>query len=156
MASSSRLKPKEKGKIRVLVDVNGKLGKILKTVEVYTNDYLKPISTLTLSMYVKDEFHAMGDKYRAREIFYEPCKSCHTDRGKGLTGYALFRTDCIMCHNVRKSASPISEMRKLSRERVIKAIKEGVMNTAMPGFGANNGGPLNKSQIESLVSVIKP
>lgn len=154
MASSSHLKPEEKGKISVSVDVRGKSGKISKTVRVYTNDPKKPITTIFVSMHVKDRMHMK--KYKANEIFSEQCKSCHVERGRGKKGFALFRADCIMCHNRGKSASSISEMRKQPREYIIKAIKEGVENTSMPGFDIKSGGPLKGDEIESLIAVIKP
>ncbi len=53
MASSGHLKPLEKGKIDVTVDVKGKSGPLSKTVQVHTNDPNKPLAILTLKMVVK-------------------------------------------------------------------------------------------------------
>jgi len=53
MASSSRLKPQEKGKISVSVDIHGKTGYIYKTVQVYTNDPANPVTNLSVKMQVK-------------------------------------------------------------------------------------------------------
>jgi hypothetical protein len=55
VASSGHLKPQEEGKINVAVDVKGKSGSLSKTVQVYTNDPDKPVTTLTLKMVVKNK-----------------------------------------------------------------------------------------------------
>jgi cytochrome c5 len=154
MASSSRLKPGERGKIKAAIDIKGKLGKIFKTVKVYTNDPKKPVTTLSLRLSIEDQFHV--NTFSAKEIFNEQCKSCHVELGKGKKGFALFNADCIMCHFRGKSAQPILEMRKKSKEYIAKAIREGINNTSMPGFALKNGGPLSDEEIESLVAVIKP
>lgn len=48
MAGSSRLKPGESGSITVRVDFGFGIGKIIKTVEVFSNDPKRPKVTLTL------------------------------------------------------------------------------------------------------------
>jgi len=48
MAGSSRLKPGERGSITVRVDIGDRIGKIVKTVEVFSNDPERPKVTLTL------------------------------------------------------------------------------------------------------------
>jgi len=153
MASSSRLGPKEKGKVSVSVDVRGKMGNISKTIQVYTNDPAKPVINLLVSMHVKDRLHL--SKFKAGEIFSERCRRCHIEQGRGKKGFELFRADCIMCHNNGKSASPIQEMRKKPREDIISAIRNGIDNTSMPGWGSQNGGHLKDDEIDSLVNVIK-
>lgn len=53
MASSSCLKPGEKGKIIVRIDIKGKMGSISKTVQVFSNDPKRPVVTLTLKAAIK-------------------------------------------------------------------------------------------------------
>lgn len=53
VASSSRLKPEEEGKIVATVDIKGKIGYITKTVKVFTNDPKKPMVTLVLKALIK-------------------------------------------------------------------------------------------------------
>jgi len=53
MASSSRLKPGEKGKISVSVNTAGRVGTMSKTVQVSTNDTKKPVTVLTVKMNIK-------------------------------------------------------------------------------------------------------
>lgn len=53
MASSSRLKPGDEGKIVATIDMRGKIGYITKTVKVYTNDPKRPVVNLVLKALVK-------------------------------------------------------------------------------------------------------
>lgn len=48
MASSSHLKPGDRGTITAKIDIRNRIGTIFKTVEVYTNDPGKPRVVLTL------------------------------------------------------------------------------------------------------------
>ena len=152
MASSDRLRPGEKGKINVSVDVRGRLGKITKTITVYTNDPVKPAATLSVRMNIKDRAHL--DRYAAGEIFGEKCRGCHVDQGKGKTGWDLFKADCFMCHNAGTNAS-LTAMSKKPREYLRKAIREGVADTLMPGWHVESGGPFEDPDIESLIELIK-
>jgi hypothetical protein len=154
MASSGRLKPEEKGKIRVEVNIRGKFGNIMKTVQVVTNDPERPHATLSLKMKIKDLIHIK--QYKASEIFSGACRVCHLDRGKSRKGHDLFINDCMMCHNTAKSASPLAAMRAKPREDIEKAIRTGVEKTSMPGWDAKHGGPLAEDEIGSLVDYIKP
>ncbi len=154
MASSSRLKPGEKGKIRVEVNIRGKFGLIMKTIQVVTNDPERPQTTLSVKMLVKDLIHTK--KYKAGEIFNGGCKVCHLDRGKSRKGRDLFINDCMMCHNIGKSASPLAHMRLKPKADIEKAIREGIGNTSMPGWDARKGGPLSQEEINSLIDYISP
>lgn len=154
MASSDHLKPGEKGKISITVNLAGKRGEVIKRIRVHTNDPLKPLTILTVKMLVKDRLHL--NKYKAGEIFSKKCRTCHVERGKGKSGFELFRADCGMCHNGRGTAPSIVEMRKKPAKYITEAIREGVDNTSMPGFSVKNNGPLNDPQIESLIRLIKP
>ena len=53
MASSSRLKPGEEGKIVATIAIKGKIGFITKTVKVFTNDPQKPVVNLVLKALIK-------------------------------------------------------------------------------------------------------
>ena len=152
-ASSNEIKPGEKGSIRVVIDMRGKKGFFVKTIDVYTNDPITPVTTLSLKISVKDQLHM--DQYKAAEIFSEKCRECHVDQGIGKSGWDLFKADCFMCHNAGKNTS-LSTMSKKPRAEMLKSITEGVDNTLMPGFDVRNGGPLNDSEIKSLIDLIKP
>jgi len=51
MASSSHLKPGERGKIVAKIYSNGVIGGINKTVEVFSNDSKRPVVTLFLKAF---------------------------------------------------------------------------------------------------------
>ena len=153
MASSSRLEPQEMGKISVKVNIKGKSGHIKKTVQVYTNDPSMPVTVLSLVMQVKDMVHS--GKHTAQEIFSGQCRGCHVDKGKNKKVFELFHADCMMCHDVTKSASSLSQMSKRPKDYLKKAITSGVEGSSMPGWAVKNSGPLGDEEIDSLVDLIK-
>ncbi|MBA4374133.1 MAG: hypothetical protein C0402_14885 [Thermodesulfovibrio sp.] len=153
MASLSRLKPGEKGRIQVTVDAAGKRGPIVKTVQVYSNDPKLPVVSLQVSMQVRDSVHLK--KGASAGIFDEACRSCHVDQGRGKTGFELFRADCFMCHNAGTSAQNITQMSKRPESFLRRVIRDGVANSTMPGFSQANGGPLTEAEIDSLVKSIR-
>jgi mono/diheme cytochrome c family protein len=150
-ASSSRLKPGEEGSIRVIVDLRGKQGIYSKTMQVYTNDPVTPVTTLFVKITVEDRVHL--NQYEATQIFAGNCRTCHVDDGTGKAGWELFKADCFMCHNAGRNTC-LSTMSKKPAGEVLKSLKEGVPNTLMPGFDSKNGGPLDDAQIESLIELI--
>lgn len=152
VASSSRLEPGERGKINVSVDIRGKTGHIAKTVQVYANDPTNPVTKLTVTMNIKDRVHM--NQYKAMEIFSEKCRDCHIDQGKGKTGWDLFKADCFMCHNAGKNSS-LTEMSKKPRDYLLRVIRQGVDNTVMPGWATKAAGPLDDTEIKSLIDLIK-
>jgi hypothetical protein len=53
MASSSRLKPDEKGKINISVDTKDKVGPLTRIIQVRTSDPKNPVITLSVRLVVK-------------------------------------------------------------------------------------------------------
>ncbi len=149
--SSGRFKPGEKGSVKVVVDMRGKKGIFSKEIDLYTNDPVTPVTTLSVKVSVKDRIHMA--QYNATDIFKEDCRSCHVEQGRGKKGWDLFKADCFMCHNAGKNTS-LSTMSKKPAKEMLKAIREGVANTLMPGFDFNNGGPLDEAEINSLIELI--
>lgn len=151
--SSRLLKPGEKGSVTAIIDMRGRKGIFFKKIDVYSNDPITPVTTLSVKIAAKDRIHMA--QYHATDIFSEECKDCHVERGRGKKGWELFKADCFMCHNAGKNTS-LSTMSKKSTEELLKAIKEGVGNTLMPGFDSRFGGPLDDNDIKSLLDLIKP
>ena len=104
-------------------------------------------------MDIKDPMHTK--KFEAAEIFSEQCKACHVEKGRGKKGFGLFAADCLMCHNVGKSALPLAVMRKKPGAEITAAIRNGIKNTAMPGWSAKKGGPLTDDEINSLIPLFE-
>ncbi len=152
-ASSRLLKPGEKGSITAVIDMRGRKGIFFKKIDVYTNDPITPVTTLSVKISAKDRIHMA--QYKATDIFSEECKDCHVERGRGKKGWDLFKADCFMCHNAGKNTSLSTMSRKPAKE-MLKAIREGVENTLMPGFDVRYGGPLDNNDIQSLMDLIKP
>jgi Protein of unknown function (DUF1573) len=50
VVSSTRLEPGAAGQIRVTVETAGRTGYLVKYITVYSNDRVRPVSTLTLSV----------------------------------------------------------------------------------------------------------
>lgn len=153
MVSSDHLGPQEEGIIKATVDTRRKKGRIVKTIQIRSNDPEQPLVVLKLTANVKDPFHNAA--HEADAIFRTPCRSCHVDRGVGRSGAALFRADCMMCHRRGRVGKDLLELKKLSFEQLRRSIDEGVQGTVMPGFSARLGGPLTESQIRSLIRYIK-
>ena len=152
MASSSRLGPREKGKISVKVDIKGKTGNIQKTIQVHTNDPAAPVTNLVVIMQVKDKNHL--NSHSAKEIFSGRCSGCHVEKGNNKLSAELYRADCSMCHGAGKSASPLSKMSKKPKDYLTNAIRNGVEGSSMPGWDSKSKGPLGDDEINSLVDLI--
>lgn len=135
------------------VDPAGKSGSVIKSVQVYSNDPKQPVVTLQVSMQIRDSVHLK--KTATAGIFDAACRSCHVDQGRGKTGFELFRADCFMCHNAGTSAPNITQMSKRPEAYLRRMIRDGVVNTSMPGFAQANGGPLTEAEIDSLVKSIR-
>lgn len=159
------LKPGSSTPLNIIVDTTLKQGSITKDMLVYSDDPERPVARLFISMNVKDEHGKLTKAERTKIFTSERCTSCHVDEGVGQFGKELFEADCAMCHRRQESgilSGPVVEdnsaaMRNAKYiEHVRKVISEGSRsNASMPGFLAENGGPLSKEQIDSLVDYLK-
>lgn len=134
------------GIIKVTIDTTGKIGKVLKTIEVLTDASPNPF-ILKLSGIIK---HSGDGAVNASAIFRGGCKSCHVGKNiKSKQGELLFNSVCFMCHK------NYSTYKHLSKELLEKSISNGVTNTSMPGFAKINRGPLSSKQISSLIYFLR-
>ncbi len=62
MASSSRLKPREKGKITASVNIKGEKGFISSVVKVLSNDPATPVVTLFFEAMIEDTTDTLSVK----------------------------------------------------------------------------------------------
>jgi mono/diheme cytochrome c family protein len=79
-----------------------------------------------------------GDPNRGAVLFDENCAFCHGLSGEGRIGKTLFKA----WPGVRPDLF------------IANAIHNGVPNSVMPAWGKENGGPLNKGEIDDVVSFI--
>jgi hypothetical protein len=54
LASSSQIKPGEKGTITAKVEIKGRSGPISKRVQVFSNDPKKPVVNLSIQALIKE------------------------------------------------------------------------------------------------------
>lgn len=95
--------------------------------------------------------------------FEGKCVNCHVAQGIGKYGKALYDADCAKCHgedgkgveHISKSLVNPEFYNNLSDELLYGLIAKGTSNIMMLGFAEENGGPLDRKQIESLVGYIK-
>jgi len=143
--------------MEVLVDTSGKMGPVEKTITVRSNDPVQPELVLTLKVRVKSIAH--GDtSVESSSIFQGECRRCHVNAGSGLSGRRLFEADCAMCHRTKDEdyspGSPVEVLRLIPVEVLEQGIRNGVSGTSMPGFAKSEGGPLDESQVRSLVDYL--
>jgi mono/diheme cytochrome c family protein len=156
--SSRVLAPGEEGELKITLDTFGKRGKIIKTISIFSNDYLEPEKIIQATAEVIPPPHPRFDM--GETLFSPRCRSCHADKGKGLIGASLYLAICYQCHGVEGegvSATALSDqdyLKAIDGEYLYRWIAQGKPGTAMPGYSRQYGGPLTKRQIDSLVEFI--
>jgi len=166
--SQQVIAPGDFARINVVLDTSLKMGKIRKKLLVYSNDSKRPILPLFLigeARPAKVEGHKMISVVPQNRLalFQGECASCHVQKGVGKTGQALFAADCAMCHGLGAQGnlpSGPSLLKGGSDDADIEALTKTVANGSphnpqMPPFLDKNGGPLTKSQIDSLAVFLK-
>lgn len=156
------LEPGESTRLEILVDTSMKQGKVEKSVEVSSNDPLKPVLPIKLKMNVANRHTGMSEEGIVKIFTSEKCTSCHVDQGVGLAGQALFEADCAMCHgkDARGAVGGALIYGDYSNEKYARHIKDVISfgsktHRSMPGFLDSAGGPLIEAQVDSLVAYLK-
>lgn len=154
------LQPGDSTPLDVTLDTSAKLGSIVKTIDITTNDPAHPVTTLTLRG--EAEFRMKGHKpIPVRDplvVFKGKCATCHALKGEGKSGEALWLADCAMCHGPKAAGGVAGSLAnkqwqdEAERARLRAVIANGAKNNpTMPPYAKANGGPLTESQIDSLV-----
>lgn len=121
------------------IDTDGKLGRIDKTITIYTNDKDSPWIEHII-------FHAVSsedDKIESQKIFETPCASCHIDPASGKEHKALFKAVCDMCHHAE-------DLYTISSDSLYKTIVDGSEEIGMPAYKNY----LSNKQIQTLISYL--
>ena len=165
------IKPGQKGSIPITMDVRGKVGIIEKETTIVTN---KGSVKLTTKVAVgadapnspidtpvrerTEEERAANLKLAAKNrqaIFQNNCVECHVKPTEGKRGRQLYATACGICHDAKKRAPFVTELRNIAKgkDRAYwdQWIRDSKPGTLMPAFAKKNGGPLDDSEINSLV-----
>jgi len=157
LSSGRNVEPGEKSTIEVQYDSRGKLGRVHKVVQVYSNDPKSPIVYLSMNGEVTPSEHP--EMTGTRNLFEGSCRHCHADRGTRKRAAALYSADCAMCHENHHRggnfiAPDAARLGRLSRRRIRSVVLKGRRGTSMPAFGEDRGGPLSAEQVESLVEFL--
>lgn len=164
------IKPGEKGSIPITMDVRGKNGVIEKQTTIITDlgDVILTTKVAIGAVKISNKPRKRSKAERAENlklaaqnrqaIFQNNCVECHVEPTKGKRGRQLYATACGICHDATNRASFVTELRAISKgknqaywEEWIKDSKPG---TLMPAFAKKHGGPLDDSQIRSLVAYL--
>jgi mono/diheme cytochrome c family protein len=164
--SPFRLAPGASGKIEITMDVRGRAGTILRTLNVLTS-----VGPRTLSIQANAPFIASNpaaerllNQHLARAdrqlVFRGDCAKCHLEPAQGKQGEALFTSACGVCHLSKQRASVVPDLAALkvptSPDYWRLWIAFGKHGTMMPAWAQEQGGPLSTAQIDSLVEYLNP
>ena len=158
----------EQGSIPVTMDIRGKTGLITKTVILVTDKGLIPLKARVdiadepepLKKRSKEERAAnlRAAAQNRQAIFQGKCVECHVKPTIGKRGKQLYTTACGICHEAKDRASFVTDLRPLAsgkdRQYWEQWTAESKPGTLMPAFAKKHGGPLDDSQIKTLVAYL--
>ena len=165
------IKPGENGTIPITMDVRGKAGIIEKDSTSVTSS---GTIVLTTKVAIGADTSTTGGGTPRRErsaeeraanlklaaqnrqaVFQNNCVECHVKPTEGKRGRQLYATACGICHEAKNRAPCGTELRAIAKgkDRAYwdQWIRDSKPGTLMPAFGKKHGGPLDESQIKSLV-----
>jgi mono/diheme cytochrome c family protein len=152
--------------LHVGLDASLKLGKISKTVDIYSDDPKAPHQVLTMKATSIAPKHAKTHDGMVKVkdplvLFKGDCASCHVQKGIGKMGEELFIADCGMCHGLQAEGgvaprlNNVDMQNPMTRQYVEDVIRNGSkLNPSMPPYAKAKGGPLDDAQIESLLTYL--
>ncbi len=158
--------PGTNGQIGATVNLAGRSGTLLKTVNVSTD---KGSKTLTLRINILPPvIPKMTEAERARGIaaakidrqavFHGDCTKCHANNIQGKYGKLLYDSVCAICHEAEQRASVVPDLHNLkvptNDEYWRTWIAHGKPGSLMPAFATSDGGPLTDIQIASLTGYL--
>jgi Protein of unknown function (DUF1573)/Cytochrome C oxidase, cbb3-type, subunit III len=114
-----------------------------------------PAPNATMTDRQKNQALAKSDR---QSVFRNDCIQCHVTPAMGKTGKELYDKACGICHDSEHRATGITDLGSLTHPvdaefwRLI--ISSGKPATMMPAFAQDQGGPLTKEQVDSLVNYL--
>ena len=152
--SPESIVPGKSAEVSLHWDPRGKLGANEKTVVFSLR---RGRATFERKIVVSAEVFFAG---KAGTVFEGSCNACHGLPAAGKKGDALYSAACAMCHGLSREgvrpspALPASEADFPPRS-LFDRIYDGNWDRGMPGFGLKSGGPLDSSQVSSLVRFLR-
>jgi mono/diheme cytochrome c family protein len=148
----------------IVLDTSIKLGEVIKTIDIHTNDPITPTTEVKLTGTVI--FQMQGHKpikvKNPLVLFQGECATCHVDKGKGKTGKALFVADCAMCHGSRGqgAVAPSLMTHNWQQAQTVKVMRHIIANGSpqspeMPPYSQTKGGPLTDAEIDSIITYLR-
>jgi len=160
MIDNKNIAPGGTGQLKAVFNSAGKMGHIVKTIYIYSNDVTNPNKTVQITADIQTQppsVHngTMNGTVHLEGVFEGDCASCHVDKGRGLKDAKLYEADCAICHGNVQDGKPgpdlhTQAMLHHTREDLVKIITSGVNNSMMPAFGKANHGPLSDDEIASV------
>jgi cytochrome c553 len=163
-----KIAPKERSQFEVLVDLRGKTGTLYKDLGVFAANFT---NVLGLEVHIPEGSTngmstAMADRLWGQQraaadhqaVFKDECVKCHLEPAFGKSGEQLFHVSCGICHEAKHRATMVPDLATLKTgidaDYWRRWVTYGKAGTLMPGFAATQGGPLDDSQINSLVGYL--
>ena len=159
-----KLLPGDHDKVDLEIGIEGKYGKLRKSVKVYSTAGIK---TLSFEVFLPERKQMSSSERMAnirlaardrQVVFRGKCKTCHYDPAVDRKGEELYQAACAICHESPHRASMVPYLAAY-KKGVVKDenywrlwITHGKAGTLMPAFHKGQGGPLDEEQIEDLVS----
>lgn len=157
--------PGGRGTMKVTFDPLGLDGSVRKSLAVMTDDPRTPRVLLTLlaSVVPVEIPRKEGEHPRVagQSMLVGECASCHAAPAAGKHGEELYAAICASCHGDDGAGVHAPSIREASYlagktdEDLHQAISYGSANPKMPGFLDLMGGPLDTSQVDSLVRLMR-
>src|SRR5208283_2890102 len=158
--------PGTDGQFGLTVNLAGKTGMQIKTVNVKTDKGFKQLILKINILPPVVPTQSDADRARALEIaktnrqavFSGDCSSCHFKPGTGKYGKPLYDAFCVICHESKTRASMVTDLHNIKTPTNVDFwqtwIAHGKAGSLMPAFSTADGGPLSDMQIASLAGYL--
>jgi mono/diheme cytochrome c family protein len=155
----------EANSFTVSMNISGKRQAVTKKLFLYSDQGYKSLAVRAKIVVSQDP---SPDRQRNMQIaatdrqavFRGDCARCHATPAQGKMGRELFQAVCAVCHLAEHRAEMVPDLRLLrplpDAEGWRNWITHGKAGTLMPAFAKEEGGPLTKEQIDSIVDWLAP
>lgn len=133
--------------LAVKIDTAMKRGDVKKWVQVTDSAGRVAKSILVLKVTENPHLDRTG-----KGLFDGKCRSCHYDPVQGVAdGAGIYKAACIMCHGENGKGAYAPGLLAIDDEAILRhMISNGTGSPQMPGFAKEQGGPLIKTQVDTL------